>query len=265
MTTPCQSNIATARMLQTATAWPICNQMRHIRDSATTSRYIDVMKTTGEQGRGGSDQREAEVTLMTNIKLISTLAAAAAVMVASTADAQQARVKARGANGTVTAAARADGSAVVRGRGTVQNEDGSTTVVSGGARRTAEGGRAVRAGTATYNEETGAYSSQRGAAAETASGATANTSSTTSGSRGEGWTRSGSTSASGSQGSASSNTSLTRNADGTVSGSSETNITGNASGITYHATTSIDPQTGQPVRTYSCTDASGTAVTCPSR
>ena len=203
--------------------------------------------------------------MMKSFKMMTAVAAMSAMMVAGTADAKQARVKARGQNGTVTAAANANGGAVVRGRGKVENADGSTTVASGGARRTAEGGRAVRAGTATYNDATGEYSSQRGGAVQAANGATASTQSSTSGTRGQGWTRTGSSSASGEQGSVSTSSNYTRGADGGLSGGSETTVTGNASGITYTGSTAIDPATGKPVHSYSCTDASGAAVTCPQR
>ena len=74
---------------------------------------------------------------MKTIRIMSAVAAMSAVLAAGAADAQV-RVKARGSNGTVTATKNAAGGAAVRGRGRVQNDDGSTTVASGGARRTAQ-------------------------------------------------------------------------------------------------------------------------------
>lgn len=148
------------------------------------------------------------------------------------ADAQRARVHARGNGGSVTAARGPNGSAI-RGHGAVQNADGSVTTASGGAFRTATGAGA-RASTTTVNPD-GSATHRGGFAAQ------------------------------GTRGSASSSGSLTRNADGTYSGGRTSSGTNAATGTSYNGSTQIDPTTGQPVHSGTCTDASGAVIACPRR
>lgn len=159
--------------------------------------------------------------------------AVAALAISGVAEAREGRVKARGQNGVVAAGAGPNGGAAVRGRGAVQNDDGSVTAASGAAVRGPNGGRGARASTTTVNPD-GSATRQGGFAAETDQGAIA------------------------------SSGSATRNADGTYSGSRATQATSAVTGNTYQGTTSYDPSTGI-TRTSTCTDASGAAITCPSR
>jgi hypothetical protein len=168
---------------------------------------------------------------MNRIALTMTLAAAAlAFSMAGVAEAREGRIAARGQNGAVIAGAGPNGGAVVRGRGAVQNEDGSVTAGSAGAVRTPSGGRAARASTTTANPDGSA-------------------------------TRRGGFAAEGANGSVASSGSATRNADGTASGSRSTSAT-NAAGGTYQGTTTYDSATGI-TRTTVCTDPSGATVACP--
>lgn len=170
---------------------------------------------------------------MMNKTLTTALAATLAVtlIAAGVAEAREGRVRARGDKGVVTGVAGPNGGAAVRGRGAVQNPDGSVTAGSAAAARTPQGGRAARASTTTVNPD-GSATHKGGFAAEGANGGTAV-----------------------SQGSA------TRNADGTVSGSRSTQATA-PSGATYQGTSSYDPATGV-TRTTTCTNASGAVVACP--
>lgn len=168
---------------------------------------------------------------MTNYtRIFAAFAATLAVATASVADARQGSVRARGPNGAVAAAAGPNG-AVVRGRSTVQNADGSTTRRSGGAYVGANG-RTGRAGAATTVSPDGSV---------------------------EGVTQG---SVAGPRGSASSSSTFQRNPDGTWSGGRATTVTSTTSGKTYNGSTVIDPATGKPVHTGTCTDAAGTVVPC---
>jgi hypothetical protein len=55
---------------------------------------------------------------------------------------------------------------------------------------------------------------------------------------------------------------VTRNADGTYSGVRTSTATSSATGNTYNGSTQVDPATGRPVRSASCTDAAGKAIAC---
>lgn len=103
----------------------------------------------------------------------------------------------------------------------------SANCASGGA------GRACRAGYTTRTAD-GAVNHQSGAAFEGANG-------------GSGSTQGG----------------FSRNADGTYSGDRSTSATG-AQGNSYNADTTYDSETGVS-RSVSCTDASGAAISCPTR
>lgn len=166
---------------------------------------------------------------MNTSRKIAMIAMAAALLSGTAAEAQ--RVHVRGANGVAAAGRGPNGTTWVRGRGHATAADGTVTSASGGAIQTANGARAARASTTTVNPD----------------GSVAH---------------SGGFTASGAKGSVTSTGSYNRAADGTRSGSRTTTATG-AGGITYQGTTSIDPATGKPVHSYTCTDASGTTVSCP--
>jgi hypothetical protein len=155
-----------------------------------------------------------------------------ALMLATTVAAEAApnRVKTRGQNGVATVATGANGS-IARARGARMNSDGSVTAGSGGAFKTATG-EGARASTTTINPDGSA-------------------------------TRSGRFAASGAKGSASSSSDVTRNADGTYSGGRTSTATSTATGNTFNGSTQIDPATGKPVRTSTCTNASGAVIACP--
>jgi hypothetical protein len=153
------------------------------------------------------------------------------VVVSAAADARPNRVRVSGQNGVVTGVSGANGSAI-RGRGAVQNADGSVTAASGGAFRTAAGGKGYRSATTTINPDGSA--NRRSSAA-----------------------------ASGPRGSGSTSSNLTRNADGSYSGGRTSTATRASTGNTYSGSTQIDPATGKPVRTATCTNASGAVIACP--
>lgn len=133
------------------------------------------------------------------MKHASALVAATALfaLVAADATAQsRGRVRAAGENGAVAAGVGPQGGAFVRGRGAVQNPDGSTTAAGGGAARGPNGGRVARGATTTVNPDGSA-------------------------------TRRGAVAAQGPNGGSGSSTgSATRNADGTYSGARNTAATG---------------------------------------
>ncbi len=166
---------------------------------------------------------------MKTTRSIMLLIATTALVAGTAADAQRARV--RTTNGAATAGKTPNGSVYASGRGAKKNADGSVTAASGGAVYGANGRSGVRASTTTANPD------------------------------GSG-TRTGGFTATGANGSASSQGSATRNADGTYTGSRATTATGTG-GTTYKGSTTIDPATGKPVTSYSCTDASGASISCP--
>lgn len=153
-----------------------------------------------------------------------------ALTISATAEARQGVLRARGANGAVTAAAGAKGVAT-RGHGTVSNQDGSVTHGSGGAYRGVNGGQGYRASSTTVSPD-GSVSRQT--QAET----------------------------NGPNGSVNIQGGLARGADGAWSGSRSTNATNASTGNSYSGSTTIDPATGQPVHTGGCTDAGGNAISC---
>jgi hypothetical protein len=161
------------------------------------------------------------------------LVAATVGMIATStiADAQR-RVRVAGPNGAVTATQGPNGGGAIRARGVHRNADGSVQRGAASAIRTPNGGRAARASTTTVNPDGSARRQS------TASG-------------------------SGVRGSASTSSDVTRNADGTYSGGRTTTATSNSTGNTYNGSTQIDPATGRPVRTASCTDAAGNTIACP--
>lgn len=168
---------------------------------------------------------------MTNTpKMFAALAATLALAAAGTADARQGSIKARGANGSVSAKSGPNGT-MVRGRGTVQNDDGSVTTRSGGAYQGANGSQAKRASTTTVSPDGSA-------------------------------SRSGEAYASGPNGSASSAGGFQRDANGNWSGGRTTSATNANTGNSYSGSTAIDPATVKPVHSASCTDAAGTVIPC---
>ncbi|MGE4410893.1 MAG: hypothetical protein AB7D33_10030 [Sphingobium sp.] len=160
------------------------------------------------------------------------LVASSLLFVGGTAEARQGVIKARGTNGVVTAVRGPNGTTGARARGTVRNEDGSLTRASGGAWRNANGGTSVRGATTTVNPD------------------------------GSG-TRTSNAYASGAKGTASSSGTLSRDAEGNWTGNRNSTATNAATGNSYSGSVSIDPATGQPVRTATCTDASGAVIACP--
>jgi hypothetical protein len=169
---------------------------------------------------------------MLNLSKIGMAVAVSALAFTSvTADARPTRGKVSGPNGSATVVQGEKGS-TVRGRGGKKNADGSVNTGSAGVFQTTSGARGGRASTTTVNPDGSANR-------RSASGA------------------------SGPGGSYSSNSDVTRNADGTWSGGRSTTGTSSASGTTYHGTTQIDPATGKPVRSASCTDAAGVVIACP--
>jgi hypothetical protein len=169
---------------------------------------------------------------MTIYSKIAMLAAGAALIATSAvADARPSRAKVKGQNGSVTAVSGVNGSGV-RARGAKKNADGSVTAGRVGAFKTAGGAQGARGSTTTVNPDGSA--NRRSAAA-----------------------------ASGVRGSVATSSDVTRNADGTYSGGRTTTATSNATGNSYNGSTQIDPATGKPVRTASCTDAAGNAIACP--
>jgi hypothetical protein len=169
--------------------------------------------------------------MMNFSKLGLVAATAALVTVSAAADARPTRGKVVGQNGSISGVSGVNGG-TIRGRKTVQNVDGSVTTKSGRAFRTANGGKGYRSGTTTVNPDGSA--NRRSAAA-----------------------------ASGPRGSAATSSNVTRNADGSYSGGRSTTATNNATGNTYNGSTQIDPATGKPVRTATCTNASGAVIACP--
>ena len=170
--------------------------------------------------------------MTTTRKFAAGILASSLLLVMGTAEARQGIVKARGPNGAATAVRGPNGGAGMRGRGMVQNEDGSVTRASGGAWRNANGGTSLRGRTTTVNPDGSA-------------------------------THSGSAYASGAKGTAESSGSFARDADGNWTGSRNSSATNAETGNSYAGSVSIDPATGKPVRTATCTDASGTVIACP--
>lgn len=169
---------------------------------------------------------------MTHFKTMIAIAFGASLLAASVAaEDRPNRTRTSGANGTVTAIQGEKGSGA-RARGAKRNSDGSVTAASGGAFQTANGARGARASTTTVNPD------------------------------GSG-TRVSEAAASGPAGSASTSSDVTRNADGTFSGGRTSTATSTSTGNTYNGSTQIDPATGQPVRTATCTDSAGTVIACP--
>jgi hypothetical protein len=169
--------------------------------------------------------------MISKSKFAMIAAMSALLMTSVAADARPKRVKAAGSNGSVTAVQGANGSSV-RARGAKQNSDGSVTTGRTGAFKTANGAKGARASSTTVNPDGSANRrSARGA--------------------------------SGAAGSYSTSSDVTRNADGTYSGGRTTNATRAATGNSYSGSTQIDPATGKPVRTATCTNAAGAVIACP--
>jgi hypothetical protein len=170
--------------------------------------------------------------MMTKFSRISlAIATLGMITVSAAADARPTRARAVGQNGVIAGASGPNGGAI-RGRGAIQNADGSVTAGSGGAFRTAAGGKGYRASTTTVNPDGSA--NRRSSAA-----------------------------ASGLRGSGSTSSNVTRNADGTYSGGRSTTATRAATGNSYDGSTKIDPATGKPVHTATCTNATGAVIACP--
>jgi hypothetical protein len=154
----------------------------------------------------------------------------AATMVASVAAEAQSRARVRTPHGVAAGATGPNGT-VVRGRGAVRNADGSVTAGSGGAYQTANG-QGARGSTTTVNPD-GSATRRSGFAVQ------------------------------GARGTASGSGNVTRNADGTYSGGRTTTATSATTGNSYNGSTQIDPATGKPVRSGTCTNASGQVIACP--
>lgn len=197
-----------------------------------------------------------------NTRILMIALATGSLMAAGAADAGQGVVRARGANGAVTALKGPQGNTAARAHRTVQNADGSTTVQRRAVRRTGNA-TTVRGGDTTVNPQTGSYESQRARARSNANGGTTARTVQSSGQYGEGGTRSTSTYASGTAGTVQSNGTVSRSADGTRNGARTTTATSNATGITYTGTTYRDPATGEIVHGVTCTDAAGQTIACP--
>lgn len=154
------------------------------------------------------------------------------MLTSTTADAQARRGgHVRGSNGAATVVSGPNGTAA-RAGGARRNADGSVTAASGGAFRTATGATGVRGSTTTVNPD------------------------------GSGNRTSG-LSSSGARGSLNSSSNVSRAADGSYSGGRSTTATSTATGNTYSGSTQIDPATGKPVYSGTCTNASGQTITCP--
>lgn len=164
--------------------------------------------------------------------IISGMIATAMLLGTTGAHAREGVIKFRGPNAAATAAKGPNGGAVVRGRGAVKNDDGSVTTGSAAAVRGPNGATGARGSTTTANPD-GSLTHQGGMAA------------------------------SGAQGTVSSTGSSARAADGTWTGSRTTNATSNATGNSYTGTTTIDPVTGKPVHSATCTSAAGDIIACP--
>lgn len=161
--------------------------------------------------------------------LLALATLAAALTISAPAQARgRLHVGSGGTGGTVAAGQRG---VMARGHTIQDNGDGSVTSASGGGFVGANGSHGYRAGTTTVGND-GSL------------------------------TRSGSAAASGARGSAQSSGSFSRSADGTWSGSRSTSGTNNNTGNSYSGSTSIDPTTGKPVHSGSCSDASGQAISC---
>lgn len=166
-----------------------------------------------------------------SIGIAAALVAGTAMITATIAEARPNRVRASGQNGVVAAGGGANGG-YVRGRGAARNAEGGVTSASGGAFATAGGARGARASTATVNPD---------------------------GSR----TRRGGYGVSGARGSASGESNIAVGSDGIRTGTISSTATSAATGNSYAGSTAINSATGKPVRTATCTDASGNAIACP--
>ena len=164
-------------------------------------------------------------------KLTTAVAVFGLIATATIANARPNRVRAAGQNGSIGVISGPNGSAM-RTRGAVQNADGSVTSGRAGGFKAANGATGGRASTTTVNPDGSANRrSMRGASGAAGNYATASD--------------------------------VTRNADGTYSGGRTTSATNAATGNTYNGSTQIDPATGKPVRTATCTDAAGNSIACP--
>ncbi|HRE36659.1 MAG TPA: hypothetical protein PK217_16455, partial [Sphingopyxis terrae] len=75
-------------------------------------------------------------------------------------------------------------------------------------------------------------------------------------------THSGSASATGARGTFDSSGAVARESDGSWSGGRSTSATNSTTGTSYSGSTTIDPATGKPVHSGTCTDASGAVIPC---
>ncbi|PEQ10723.1 hypothetical protein B2G71_20615 [Novosphingobium sp. PC22D] len=166
---------------------------------------------------------------MTRIRTAAASLAVFAALLSTTVEARGV-IRATGPNGASTAAAGPRGAAV-RARGTVRNSDGSVTHASGGAFAGYNGSRGARASSTTVSPD-GSVSRQ------------------------------GEAGASGPRGSVYSQGGFTRSSDGTWSGSRSSSATNAQTGNSYSGTTQIDPATGKPVHTGTCSDAYGNTIPC---
>lgn len=168
--------------------------------------------------------------MITSTRIIAAVAATAALASAAAVEARQGSIRARGPNGVFAGAAGPNG-AVVRGGTTVQNPDGSVTRRFGGAFRGANGSAGRAGGSTTVAPDGSVYRTTQG-------------------------------SIDGPRGSASTSSNFQRSADGTWSGGRSTTATSSATGKTYTGSTAIDPATGKPVHSGTCTDAAGATIPC---
>lgn len=133
-----------------------------------------------------------------------------------------------GRGGTVAAGPRG---IAARGHSTTINADGSTTLNRAGGFASVNGARGARQSSTTVGAD-GSFA------------------------------RSGSAAATGANGSVQSQGGVARGADGTWSGSRTTSATNANTGNSYNGSTSIDPNTGKPVHSGTCTNAAGQSMSC---
>lgn len=169
--------------------------------------------------------------MITKSKFAMMAAMTALLMTSVSAEARPTRGKVSGPNGSVSGIKGTNGGSV-RARGAKKNSDGSVTTGRVGGFKTKNGAQGARGSTTTVNPDGSANRrSARGASGEA--------------------------------GNYSSNSDVTRNSDGTYSGGRTTNATRASTGNSYNGSTQIDPSTGKPVRTATCTNSEGAVIACP--
>lgn len=200
--------------------------------------------------------------MMRTMKSVSTiLLAGTALVAAGAADARQGIVRARGADGAVTAVRGPQGNRLVRGHRTLTNDDGSITRQRVAIRDTARA-TTQRRGETMVDSAGSAYQSDRTRTRSTARGGTGTRDIQSQGTIAEGGSRSMTSSASGRAGTYSATGSARWSADGTREGSRSTSATSNRTGNSYAGSTYRDPATGRLVHQSTCRDAQGNTISC---